>query len=101
MARDKILQIQRIQNMSIRGIVGIPRYIPVSIIHEELKIGRSSPTYIITFIQPLEVTTTPQSAAKIISNTPPTAFLCKSPFITWQSAECENPISRTTTCFSS
>ncbi|GFY70383.1 hypothetical protein TNIN_385961 [Trichonephila inaurata madagascariensis] len=25
-------------NMSIRGIVGIPRYIPVSVIHEELKI---------------------------------------------------------------
>ncbi|GFU02682.1 RNA-directed DNA polymerase from mobile element jockey [Trichonephila clavipes] len=38
MARDKIIQIQRIQNMSIRGIVGIPRYIPVSVIHEELKI---------------------------------------------------------------
>ncbi|GFR21507.1 nucleic-acid-binding protein from transposon X-element [Trichonephila clavata] len=32
------LQIQRIQNMTIRGIAGIPRYIPVSVLHEELKI---------------------------------------------------------------
>ncbi|GFR29604.1 hypothetical protein TNCT_614131 [Trichonephila clavata] len=38
MARDKLLQIQRLQNTSIRGIAGIPRYIPVSVIHKELKI---------------------------------------------------------------
>ncbi|GFR04781.1 probable RNA-directed DNA polymerase from transposon X-element [Trichonephila clavata] len=38
MARDKLLQIQRLQNMSIRGIAGIPRFITVSVIHEELKI---------------------------------------------------------------
>ncbi|GFR25343.1 putative RNA-directed DNA polymerase from transposon X-element [Trichonephila clavata] len=79
MARDKILQIQCMQNMSIRRIPGIPRFIPISVIHEELKIEPvASRSYNRTFIQQERRIATPPSTVEIDSGTnplPPTALL--------------------------
>ncbi|GFU95912.1 hypothetical protein TNCV_252631 [Trichonephila clavipes] len=77
MARDKLLQIQRIQNMSIRGIAGIPRYIPVSVIHKELRIEPVG-TYISRLHQNFHSTIGTHKNPKMSSSTtpqPPTAFL--------------------------
>ncbi|GFR28572.1 hypothetical protein TNCT_513851 [Trichonephila clavata] len=94
MARDKILQIQRMQNMSIRGIPGIPRFIPISVIHEELKIEPVA-SYISKLQQNFYSTRASHSNPTINSqdrfrHQPSTTHrspVKAKPFPTWQSAE--------------